>query len=613
MSFEQLKSDEHLESDIPQTSSNNNIIITSDSTASQSKDSKQNDTEKADLLSGVITSNRHNEVLVIEEGEDGEEEPMLGDTSLMDGDDSPNQQDSGQMSPVIKDEESNILVDDDDKPPPIPTQQWIRIIIIFYAVLSDGLSLTLVQPFLPAILEEKWGFEPAEIGTISGILVGCYSLARFFSGFYLGHLSDKYGRKPFLVLSLFSTGMGTLIFAFMPNVYLAMLVRLVEGLLSNSTALCQTTLSDIVHKRNRSTIFAYLGGTFALSRCLSSSLGGFMVKFFEDKPNPYIYPCIVGGIIVLTSCGLILFLHPETHPKYTKLEYIQKRDAGTSIAEHDDSSSSNSTSDVLEEEIDSDAVELTEKSSDKDKSSSASTPTKNGSSSSKELTFTQGMRVIIQDRGLVLLLIIGGVNSFNNGGLLLGIVLFCSTAITDRGLGFGPPQTGVVFTILGFAGFFFQILFFKRLSASIGLKRQYILGMALLCVGIALFPLTFTGYLIQGEALVWVWIGIIIPVISIGFMQGLPIVQGMVANASNPQIQGLTQGTAQSLSSFLRAFGPAVSGGIFTASIKNNITWLLFIVLSVLYVFIAIASLWIPESVDINRQAQKLKKSKVSK
>ncbi|KAF2073213.1 hypothetical protein CYY_005464 [Polysphondylium violaceum] len=475
--------------------------------------------------------------------------------------------DSVELLDDVEIGKSELSASQDMKPPPISRKNWIRIIIIFTAVLSDGLSLTLVQPFLPAMLMNKWGFPESDVGYLSGILIGIYSLARFFSGFYLGHLSDKFGRKKFLVLSLLSTGIGTIIFAVMPNVVLAIAVRFVEGLLSNTTALCQATLADMVDKKNRAAIFAYMGGVFALSRCLSSSIGGITVKIVEGSANPYLLPCVFGGSIVLVSAVLIIFIHPETHPKFRKPEYDIP---GSDIPNHE---------------------EEDEKQKNKEQH--------------KDYTFMEGIRIISKNKPMVLLITMGCINSFNNGSLLLAIVLFASLSIEQRGLGFDSFKIGIIFTFFGFIGFFFQIMFFKRLSTSLGLKKQYLIGMIFLTIGMALLPLTYTGYLIQGEAMVWVFIFLIMPLLSIGFMQGLPIVQGMVANASDPEIQGLTQGFYQSMNSFLRAFGPAISGAIFSYSTRHSIPFLLFVCISFLYICIAIFSLYVPDSVDVTYKKKK--------
>ncbi|KAN0039392.1 hypothetical protein ACTA71_001586 [Dictyostelium dimigraforme] len=514
-----------------------------------------------------------------EEGTGNENEQML-EKETKDSDSN-----SGIIKPKIVEEE------DDEPAQPIPRHIWIRVLLVYYAVFSDGLSLTLIQPFLPQILEERWGFQPADVGYVSGILVGVYSFARFGSGFYLGHFSDKYGRKPFLVMSLFVTGIGTVLFALMPNVWLAVGLRMIEGLFSNTTALCQATLADMVDKKNRAAVFAYLGGTYALSRCISSSMGGFIVKIFEKTDNPYLYPCIIGGGIVLLSSLLILVAHPETHPKYTTLSYEGNGKKYKSI---------NEAATQIEEN--------NKQTAGKSNNNNNNNNTEIKEPPKKDKTFKEGMQIILKDRGLLLLMVVGGLNSFNNGGLLLSLVLFSSARTENRGLGFDSMGSGIIFTILGFFGFLWQILLFKKVSGRFGLKRQYTVGMILLSIGMALFPLSYVAWYIQGYPLAWITIGIVVPIISVGFMSGLPIVQGMVANCSNPEIQGLTQGSTQSINSMLRSFGPAISGAIFSASAAHSQPWVLFIVLSIIYVCVAIISLYLPDTVDINHKALKQKR-----
>ncbi|KAK5578633.1 hypothetical protein RB653_008305 [Dictyostelium firmibasis] len=555
-------------SDIRLSASNNKTtIITKNSV------NTIDEVEMDDLNHQQEHSSKYNGAVIADgtdhyEGGDNENKKML-EKETRDTD-----SDSGVTKPKIIDEE-------DEPAQPIPRHIWIRVLLVYYAVFSDGLSLTLIQPFLPQILEERWGFQEADVGYVSGILVGVYSFARFGSGFYLGHFSDKYGRKPFLVMSLFVTGVGTVLFALMPNVWLAVGLRMIEGLFSNTTALCQATLADMVDKKNRAAVFAYLGGTYALSRCISSSMGGFIVKIFEETDNPYLYPCIIGGSIVLLSSLLILLAHPETHPKYTSLSYDKQYKA-----------------------INEAASQMEENNKQQTSTDTTSTPTP----PKKDKTFKEGMQIIMKDRGLVLLMVVGGLNSFNNGGLLLSLVLFSSAKTANRGLGFDSMGTGIIFTILGFFGFLWQILLFKKVSGRFGLKRQYTVGMILLSVGMALFPLSYVAWNIQGYPLAWVTVGIVVPIISVGFMSGLPIVQGMVANCSNPEIQGLTQGSTQSINSMLRSFGPAISGAIFSASAAHSQPWVLFIVLSIIYVCVAIISLYLPDTVDINHKALKQKR-----
>ncbi|KAM9996195.1 hypothetical protein ACTFIY_002386 [Dictyostelium cf. discoideum] len=562
---------------------NNNTTTTTTTTTTASSEIEMDDINQQHQYNGAIIGNgqsSEDSIDSYEEGASNENQKMLDKettTTTTTTKDSDTDSSDGITKPKIVDEM-------DEPAQPIPRHIWIKVLLVYYAVFSDGLSLTLIQPFLPQILEERWGFQPADVGYVSGILVGVYSFARFGSGFYLGHFSDKYGRKPFLVMSLFVTGIGTVLFALMPNVWLAVGLRMIEGLFSNTTALCQATLADMVDKKNRAAVFAYLGGTYALSRCVSSSMGGFIVKIFEGTSNPYLYPCIIGGGIVLLSSLLILVAHPETHPKYTTLSY-----EGNGNGKEYKTLNQVTTTQIEES----------------NKSTSTTTPKE---PPKKDKTFKEGIQIILKDRGLLLLMVVGGLNSFNNGGLLLSLVLFSSAPTDNRGLGWHSLESGIIFTILGFFGFLWQILLFKKVSGRFGLKRQYTVGMILLSVGMALFPLSYVAWNIQGYPLAWVTLAIVVPIISVGFMSGLPIVQGMVANCSNPEIQGLTQGSTQSINSMLRSFGPAISGAIFSASAAHNQAWVLFIVLSIIYVCVAIISLYLPDSVDINHKALKQKR-----
>ncbi|KAF2072294.1 hypothetical protein CYY_006401 [Polysphondylium violaceum] len=468
---------------------------------------------------------------------------------------------NNQNQNKIVEKEDDFLVE--EKIPIISKRQWARIIMIYMAVFSDALAITLITPFLSEILVSRWKVQESHVGYFSGVLIGIYSLARFISGFTLGHLSDKYGRKPFLVLSLLATGCGTVLFPLLPNVYLALFFRFLEGILSNTMALCQATLADMVDKKNRPVVFAYMGSVFALSRCLSSAIGGFSVKIAGNSTNPYLLPCIFGGSFVLLSGLLILVFHPETHPKLAKKSI---------------------TEEIVE-------------------------PTLNVEQ--KEYSFFEGLKLITKNRTVLHLMVMGSLNSFANGGLLLGITLFASLKRPEKGLGFNSFKIGILFTVFGLVGFAFQLLFFKRLSKSLGLKKQYLMGMILLSTSMLLYPVIYTGYLIQGEAIVWVFSIFVVIIMGIGWMQAMSILQGMVANASDPKIQGLTQGSYQSLNSLLRALGPMVSGSIFSLSINWSAPFILFIVLAQFYLACGKISTSLTESVDVLKKKDESQSGKL--
>ena len=95
------------------------------------------------------------------------------------------------------------------------------------------------------------------------MLVGTFSLASFFAGFLLGHLSDKYGRKYPMIIGLTTGSICTIWFAISNNYWMAIFARFVAGATNANIGITKAVISDLVSGDNRSIAFIYQGATFA--------------------------------------------------------------------------------------------------------------------------------------------------------------------------------------------------------------------------------------------------------------------------------------------------------------------------------------------------------------
>lgn len=159
---------------------------------------------------------------------------------------------------------------------------------------------------------ERFHVQQKNVGLAVGIIVGMFGVARFFSSTIFGHLSDKWGRRTFLIIGLIVSMIGTAGFGFLDSVYLAVGIRCLEGFLSATSALCRSILVDISDSGNRALYFGYLGASYAMSRSLSSALGGLAVAAFSEWHNPYLPACLIGAFIV-GAAGILAFALPETN------------------------------------------------------------------------------------------------------------------------------------------------------------------------------------------------------------------------------------------------------------------------------------------------------------
>ncbi|EKX33695.1 hypothetical protein GUITHDRAFT_120085 [Guillardia theta CCMP2712] len=332
---------------------------------------------------------------------------------------------------------------------------WFKVSCIFLAVASDAVALIGPVPFLPALCQDRFQLSEAEVGVVVGVLTGAYSLANFATSMVLGHWSDLCGRRFFILLGLFTSTVLTFALGFIHDPWTAILSRMMIGALNTNFALSRAAISDLIPPGKRAIPFAYLGATFALARTFSSAVGGFMVGlFFQD---PFIAPCIALSLPPGITFVMVLFGLPEMHGKRTydgvgdalQVWWRNRRskaraEATVPYEEHKDEHA-NGTSTVKDEEGGG------EKKAEEQKINHA------------HLTLMQKWKILTEDKLIMRLTIAFGVVSFANG----------FSFPESHGMGMNALQTGFAFTSMGLVGFFFQIIFYKVLLKTIGLRQIF--------------------------------------------------------------------------------------------------------------------------------------------
>jgi DHA1 family tetracycline resistance protein-like MFS transporter len=146
---------------------------------------------------------------------------------------------------------------------------WRTIVLLYTVTLSDGIATELIVPLLPELCKSRFGLQETEAGTAVGLLNGSRDLANFFSSFFIGHLSDHFGRKFLVVIALFFLAVTTFLIAILPTFWLAFITRAVSGFTNGNTILLRAAISDLTTGPTRALAFAYQGATYQLSRALA--------------------------------------------------------------------------------------------------------------------------------------------------------------------------------------------------------------------------------------------------------------------------------------------------------------------------------------------------------
>jgi MFS family permease len=181
-----------------------------------------------------------------------------------------------------------------------------RLIPIFIVVFVDILGFSIILPLLP-YYASTFGASAQTIG----ILIASYSFFQFFSAPILGHLSDRYGRRPILLYSQIGSCLGFILMARaleLPNPLLWLFAaRIVDGLSGGNLTVAQAYISDITKPEERARNFGMIiGVSFGLGFLIGPTLSGFLSRYGYDVP------AYAAAIISFASIMATLFLLPET-------------------------------------------------------------------------------------------------------------------------------------------------------------------------------------------------------------------------------------------------------------------------------------------------------------
>lgn len=177
---------------------------------------------------------------------------------------------------------------------------------IFTTITLDMIGLGLIIPSLPSIMQ-RFLSDPTEIAAHYGYFVSIYAAMQFLASPLLGALSDVFGRKPILLISLVIAGLDYLLMAFAPTLPLLFAGRVVSGLTGANVTVAMAYIADISTDKNRSANFGLIGAAFGLGFILGPALGGLL-----GNAHAYL-PFLVAAGLNLANFLFGLFVLPESN------------------------------------------------------------------------------------------------------------------------------------------------------------------------------------------------------------------------------------------------------------------------------------------------------------
>ena len=166
--------------------------------------------------------------------------------------------------------------------------------------MVDILGFTIVLPLLP-FYAEKLGASPTVVGT----LVAIYAACQLISGPILGQLSDRYGRRPVLLISQAGTLAGFIMMALAGSLWMVFLARAIDGATAGNLSTAQAYISDVTKPEERARSFAIIGVAFGFGFLVGPGISGFLAHY------SYQAPLWAAAALSFTSIVFTFFLLPR--------------------------------------------------------------------------------------------------------------------------------------------------------------------------------------------------------------------------------------------------------------------------------------------------------------
>ncbi len=186
-----------------------------------------------------------------------------------------------------------------------------RILLIFLTVFIDLVGFGIIIPMNPYLAKE-FGATPVQVGWLMSI----YSLMQFVFAPFWGKLSDRWGRRPIILLSLFASAASHFGFAFAESYWGLFVFRMLAGVGGGNLPVAMAYIADITDEKNRSKGMGLIGAAFGLGFILGPALGGIFsgvgLKLGSAPPFGESFPGIVASAICFVNLLGAIFYLPES-------------------------------------------------------------------------------------------------------------------------------------------------------------------------------------------------------------------------------------------------------------------------------------------------------------
>ncbi len=180
------------------------------------------------------------------------------------------------------------------------------LIFVFITVFVDALGIGIILPVMPKLIEKLTGGGLADAAFYGGLLMTAYAAMQFIFAPVLGELSDKFGRRPVLLIALLGLGLDYIFHAYAPSITWLFIGRIISGMAGASHTVATAYVADISTAENRAKSFGLIGAAFGIGFIFGPTIGGLTAEISVNAPF------FVAAVLTLLNFLYGFFFIPES-------------------------------------------------------------------------------------------------------------------------------------------------------------------------------------------------------------------------------------------------------------------------------------------------------------
>jgi len=200
-----------------------------------------------------------------------------------------------------------------------PAPRRAALAFVFVTVVLDMLALGMIVPVLPKLIVQFEGGDTASAARVAGVFGTVWALMQLVSQPVLGALSDRFGRRPVLLLSTFGLGLDYFLMAWAPSLAWLFVGRVISGITAATFSTASAYIADVTPSEKRASAYGLLGAAFGIGFVLGPAFGGLLGN--NDPRLPF---WVAGGFSMLNMLYGV-FVLPESLPDERRSAFEWRR------------------------------------------------------------------------------------------------------------------------------------------------------------------------------------------------------------------------------------------------------------------------------------------------